>query len=63
MTYYNPIFRIGLDKFLGSAKDYKVDGFIVPDLPVEEAGDYRKAAKAQGWTRFFLRHHQHQTNV
>src|SRR5665647_1444566 len=42
MTYYNPVFRIGLDKFLGSAKDCMVDGVIVPDLPVEEAHDYKK---------------------
>ncbi len=31
-----------------------VDGFIVPDLPVEEAADYRKAAKAQGLDTIFL---------
>ena len=54
MTYYNPVFRIGLDKFLGSAKDHMVDGFIVPDLPVEEAADYKKAAKACGLDTIFL---------
>lgn len=54
MTYYNPVFRIGLDKFLGSAKDHKVDGFIVPDLPVEEAGDYRKTANTHGLDTIFL---------
>jgi tryptophan synthase alpha chain len=31
-----------------------VDGFIVPDLPVEEACDYKKAAKAQGLDTIFL---------
>ena len=45
MTYYNPVFRMGLDKFFSSAKECMVDGFIVPDLPVEEAADYKKAAK------------------
>ena len=54
MTYYNPVFRIGLDKFLSSAKDHKVDGFIIPDLPVEEAADYKKAAKAQALDTIFL---------
>jgi tryptophan synthase alpha chain len=54
MTYYNPVFRIGLDKFLGSAKECMVDGFIVPDLPVEEAADYKKAAKAYGLDTVFL---------
>jgi tryptophan synthase alpha chain len=54
MTYYNPVFRIGLDKFLGYAKECMVDGLIVPDLPVEEASDYRKAAKTQGLDTVFL---------
>jgi tryptophan synthase alpha chain len=54
MTYYNPVFRIGLDKFLGSAKDCMVDGFIVPDLPPEEATDYKKAAEAFGLDTVFL---------
>jgi tryptophan synthase alpha chain len=54
MTYYNPVFRIGLDNFLGFAKDHMVDGFIVPDLPVEEACDYKKAAKAYGLDTIFL---------
>ncbi len=31
-----------------------VDGFIVPDLPVEEADDYRKAAKVHGLDAIFL---------
>ncbi len=54
MTYYNPVFRIGLDKFLGSAKDCMVDGFIVPDLPVEEAADYKKTAQEHGLDTIFL---------
>jgi tryptophan synthase alpha chain len=54
MTYYNPVFRIGLDKFLVSAKDCMVDGVIVPDLPVEEAGDYKKAADTHGVDTIFL---------
>jgi len=31
-----------------------VDGFIVPDLPVEEAADYKKATKAYGLDTIFL---------
>jgi tryptophan synthase alpha chain len=54
MTYYNPVFRIGQDKFLGLAKEHMVDGFIVPDLPVEEASDYKKAALAHGLDTIFL---------
>jgi tryptophan synthase alpha chain len=54
MTYYNPIFHLGLDRFMASAKNHKVDGFIVPDLPVEEADDYRKAAMAHSLDTVFL---------
>ena len=54
MTYYNPMFRIGLDNFCHLAKDCMVDGFIVPDLPVEEAADYKKATKAYGLDTIFL---------
>ncbi len=54
MTYYNPVFRMGLDRFCGLAKDCMVDGMIIPDLPVEEAADYRKAAVASGLDTIFL---------
>ena len=54
MTYYNPVFRIGVAKFLDLAKEYLVDGFIVPDLPVEEAAEYRKAAEEHGLDTIFL---------
>jgi tryptophan synthase alpha chain len=54
MTYYNPVFRMGLEKFFSLARDCLVDGLIVPDLPVEEAGDYRKAALSYGVDTIFL---------
>ncbi len=54
MTYYNPVFRLGLHRFLGAAKAHGVDGFIVPDLPVEEAAEYRQAAKGKGLDTIFL---------
>jgi tryptophan synthase alpha chain len=54
MTYYNPVFRLGLDRFCRSAKDCMVDGLIIPDLPVEEAADYKKAAKVHCLDTIFL---------
>ena len=54
MTYYNPVFRMGLERFFGLAKKCMVDGVIVPDLPVEEAGDYKKAASKFGVDTIFL---------
>jgi tryptophan synthase alpha chain len=37
MGYYNPILAFGLERFLRKAKQVEVDGFIIPDLPVEDA--------------------------
>ena len=39
MTYYNPILRYGLNRFIDDCKRSGVDGVIVPDLPYEEAGE------------------------
>jgi tryptophan synthase alpha chain len=38
LTYYNQIFRLGVDNYAELARRCTVDGIIVPDLPVEEAG-------------------------
>lgn len=54
MTYYNPVFKMGLDRFCRFAKDSLVDGLIIPDLPVEEAADYRKAAIVNELDTVFL---------
>lgn len=48
MTYYNPVFAYGEDTFLEAARDAGVDGFIVPDLPVDEGGDFYGRAAAAG---------------
>lgn len=44
MSYYNPIFHYGDEKFVADAKAAGVDGLIIPDLPVTEADDLRRAA-------------------
>jgi len=54
MTYYNPLLHLGLDKFLLTAKTSGVNGFIVPDLPVEEASDFKKAATICNLDTIFL---------
>lgn len=40
MGYANPIMRYGIDKFIHYAKEAKVDGLIVPDIPIEEYDDF-----------------------
>jgi len=37
MTYYNPIFRHGVDKFAAECAAAGVDGVILPDVPLEES--------------------------
>nr|PZN38934.1 MAG: tryptophan synthase subunit alpha [Bacillota bacterium] len=48
MTYVNPVLRIGYRRFCAQAAAAGVDGLIVPDLPHEEAGELREAARAEG---------------
>ncbi len=40
MGYYNPILAFGQDRFAKEAADAGADGFIIPDLPMEEAGEF-----------------------
>ena len=54
MTYFNPVYRFGLSKFLQQAKESKISGLIVPDLPVEEAAEYRKECLAAEVDTIFL---------
>ncbi len=54
MGYYNPILAYGLERFIADATSAGVDGFIVPDLPVEEAGDLEDAACASERALVFL---------
>lgn len=37
MTYYNPVHRMGVDKFVNAAAAAGVKGLIVPDLPFDES--------------------------
>ncbi|MCX7738770.1 MAG: tryptophan synthase subunit alpha [Hydrogenothermaceae bacterium] len=54
MTYYNPIFKTGEEEFCKVAKESGVDGFIVPDLPPEEAESFKKIANSYGLSVIFL---------
>lgn len=48
MGYYNPILAYGEEEFVNDAADAGVDGFIVPDLPPEEAGSLKESARKRG---------------
>ncbi len=40
MTYYNPVYRRSIERFIKEAKDSGINGMIVVDLPLEEANEY-----------------------
>ena len=48
MGYYNPIYSMGVDKFLTAAKTAGIDGLIVVDLPPEEDVELCLPAQAAG---------------
>lgn len=54
MTYYNPVFRYGEERFLIDAAQAGVDGLIVPDLPPEEGESLRLLAARAGIDTIFL---------
>lgn len=54
MTYYNPIFRMGEAEFCAAAQEAGVDGFIIPDLPPEEATTLLEVAPAHNLATIFL---------
>jgi tryptophan synthase alpha chain len=44
MTYYNIVFRTGHRRFARTLAEVGVSGAIVPDVPLEELGDWARAA-------------------
>ncbi len=50
MTYVNPIFACGPDKFLKYCRETGVDALIVPDLPFEEKGEVKPFCDRYGVT-------------
>ncbi|MBI5101940.1 MAG: tryptophan synthase subunit alpha [Nitrospirae bacterium] len=54
MTYYNPVFKYGEERFAADAARAGVDGVIIPDLPPDEAGTLIKHSRAHGLDTIFL---------
>jgi tryptophan synthase alpha chain len=48
MGYYNPVLAYGESRYVADAADAGADGFIVPDLPLEESQPLEKQAQAAG---------------
>lgn len=54
LSYYNIIYRSGLEVFFNLAAESGVSGLIVPDLPIEEAPEYKIMAKKHNVDTIFL---------
>jgi tryptophan synthase alpha chain len=53
-SYLNPILRMGMGKFCEVARHAGVDGVLVTDLPVEEAGEYLRTMRTNHLSPVFL---------
>ncbi len=54
MTYYNILFKYGVDRFADHMQDAGLKGAIVPDLPPEEADDYLENMNRCGLSPIFI---------
>jgi len=48
MTYLNPIYTYGKEKFLSRCAECGIEGIIVPDMPFEEKGELAELCELQG---------------
>ena len=53
-SYLNPLLRLGLERFCAEAAAAGIDGALVTDLPVEEAGEYLRCMRSRGLAPVFL---------
>jgi len=53
-SYLNPIMRMGVPQFSAMSQDAGVDGVLVTDLPVEEAGPYLQEMRRRELATIFL---------
>lgn len=54
MTYYNPVFKYGIELFISDARDAGIDGVIIPDLPPDEAAEFIMLSKKSHLNTIFL---------
>lgn len=48
MTYLNPVYKYGYDRFFAKCKEIGIDGLICPDMPFEEKAEADAFAKKHG---------------
>ena len=53
-SYVNPVMRFGLSKFCAAAQAAGVDGALLTDMPLEEAGEYLREMRRRDLATIFL---------
>jgi tryptophan synthase alpha chain len=48
MGYFNPFYHKGMETFIARAQEAEIGGFIIPDLPYEEARPYKPIIEEAG---------------
>jgi tryptophan synthase alpha chain len=54
MSYFNPIFSFGMDKFCAACSKSGVDGLIIPDLPPDEGHELGNITRSCGLDLIYL---------
>jgi tryptophan synthase alpha chain len=54
MTYFNPVFNYGIDKFCAACTESDVSGLIIPDLPPDEGLELEIAAQGCSLDMIYL---------
>ena len=54
MGYLNPILSFGVEKFFSSAAESGIDGIVLPELPLEEAGKFKSMMEGSGLSQILL---------
>lgn len=54
MGYFNPVVKYGIERYVADCAAAGVDGFIIPDLPIEESQRVRAAANQHGRDLIFM---------
>jgi len=63
MTYTNILYHMGYPKFIAEAKKAGIDGFILPDMSIEESKEYLQAAKNKTDTIFLISPNTSKTRI
>ncbi|MFQ5781787.1 MAG: tryptophan synthase subunit alpha [Nitrosopumilus sp.] len=63
MTYTNILYHKGYSKFISEAKKAGIDGFILPDMSIEESKEYLTAAQNKVDTIFLISPNTSKTRI